>query len=162
MIKIRKATTKDIDIINSIYRNVIKDLNQKKIDMLWGDIYPFCEIEYDIKDNNMYIVESNNIQVGSFVLTSFDEIKWNHKDNFIYLNRLVIDPKFQGKGIAKETLKLIEKNIKQKGYETIRLTVYEHNYPAIKLYESFEFNKINKGYWQLENKKFIGYEKRIS
>ena len=167
MIKIRKATTKDIDIINSIYRNVIKDLNQKKIDMLWGDIYPFCEIEYDIKDNNMYIIKSNNSQVGSFVLTSFDdpdynEIKWNYKDNFIYLNRLVVDPKFQGKGIAKETLKLIEKNLKQKGYETIRLTVYEHNYPAIKLYESFGFNKINKGYWQLENKKFIGYEKRIS
>ena len=167
MIKIRKATTKDIDIINSIYRNVITDLNQKKIDMLWSDIYPFCEIEHDIKDNNMYIVKSNNLQVGSFVLTNFDdpeynEIKWNHKDNFVYLNRLVVDPQFQGQGIAKETLKLIEKNLKQTSCKTIRLTVYEHNYPAIKLYESFEFEKINKGYWQLENKKFIGYEKRIS
>lgn len=112
MIKIRKATAKDIDIIKSIYKHVITDLNQKKIDMLWGDIYPFCEIEYDIKDNNMYIVESTNLQVGSFVLTSFDdpeynEIKWNHKDKFVYLNRLVVDPKFQGKGIAKETLKMI-------------------------------------------------------
>ena len=34
MIKIRKATEKDIDNINDIYKKVIIDLNKKKIDML--------------------------------------------------------------------------------------------------------------------------------
>lgn len=36
MIKIRKAKEKDIDSIKDIYKNVIIDLNKKKIDMLWG------------------------------------------------------------------------------------------------------------------------------
>lgn len=167
MIKIRKATEKDIDNIKDIYKNVIVDLNKNKIDMLWGDVYPFCEIEYDIKDNNMYIIEFDDSIVGSFVMSDFDdpdyhEIKWKKNSNFVYLNRLVVDPQFQGKGIAKEVLKLIEKYMKKVNYETIRLTVYEHNFPAIKLYENFGFIKINKGFWQLEDKIFIGYEKEIN
>lgn len=167
MIKIRKATENDIDNINDIYKKVIVDLNKKKIDMLWGDVYPFCEIEYDIKDNNMYIIELDDLIVGSYVLSDFDdpdyhEIKWNNNTNFVYLNRLVINPKFQGKGIAKEVLKLIEEDMKNNNYETIRLTVYEHNLPAIKLYEKFGFTRINEGFWQLEDKTFIGYEKQIN
>lgn len=167
MIKIRKAKEKDIDSIKDIYKNVIIDLNKNKIDMLWGDIYPFCEIEYDINNNNMYIIELDNLIVGSFVMSDFDDpdyhkIKWHKNSDFIYLNRLVVDPLYQGKGIAKEVLNLIEKDMKSKKYKTIRLTVYEHNFPAIKLYEKFRFTKINIGFWQLEDKKFIGYEKIIN
>ena len=52
---------------------VIKDLNRKKIDMLWGDVYPFCEVENDINNECMYIVEFEENIIGSFVLSDFDE-----------------------------------------------------------------------------------------
>ena len=60
-----------------------------------------------------------------------------------------------------DALELIENQMKDSEYKTIRLTVYERNYPAINLYEKFGFKKVNVGFWQLEDKKFIGYEKEI-
>lgn len=167
MIKIRLATLNDIDNINLLYNNVIKDLDRKGIDMLWGDVYPFCEVGNDINNESMYIVEFEETIIGSFVLSDFDDpdyhnIEWKINREFIYLNRLVVDPLFQGKGIAMNILGLIADQMKNSRYKVIRLTVYEGNYPAIKLYEKFGFKKINVGFWQLEDKKFIGYEKEIN
>ena len=165
MINIRLATKKDINKINAIYKLVIKDLKEvKKIDMLWGDIYPFCEVEHDIISKSMYVIELNHIIIGSFVLSDYDDpdyhnIDWTKNKTFIYLNRLVINPKNQGKGYAKQTLKYIEKHAINIGYEIIRLTVYEDNIWAIKLYEKFGFKQIQNGNWQLKDKIFKGYEK---
>lgn len=165
MINIRLATKKDINKINAIYKLVIKDLKEvKKIDMLWGDIYPFCEVEHDINSKSMYVIELNHIIIGSFVLSDYDDpdyhnIDWTKNKTFIYLNRLVINPKNQGKGYAKEVLKYIEKHAINIGYEIIRLTVYEDNIWAIKLYEKFGFKQIQNGNWQLKDKIFKGYEK---
>ena len=167
MIKIRLATLNDIKSINLLYKNVIKDLNEKKIDMLWGDVYPFCEVENDINSESMYILEFDENIIGSFVLSDFDDpdyhdIKWTNNDNFIYLNRLVVNPLFQGRGFAMDALELIENQMKDSEYKIIRLSVYEKNYPAINLYEKFGFKKVEVGFWQLEDKKFIGYEKEIN
>ena len=166
MIKVRLATLNDIKSINLLYKNVIRGLNEKKIDMLWGDVYPFCEVENDINSESIYILEFEENIIGSFVLSDFDDpdyhdIEWTNNDNFIYLNRLVVDPLFQGRGFAMDALELIENQMKDSEYKTIRLTVYERNYPAINLYEKFGFKKVNVGFWQLEDKKFIGYEKEI-
>lgn len=168
MINIRLGVKKDIPKINELYKSVIKDLKEvKQIDMLWGDVYPFCEVEHDINSKDMYVIESKNTIIGSFVLSDFDDpdyhnIDWTKNKRFIYLNRLVINPNNQGQGYAKEALKYIEKEATNMGYEIIRLTVYEDNIWAIKLYEKFGFKKIKNGNWQLENKIFKGYEKILN
>ncbi len=47
-------------------------------------------------------------------------------------------------------------------YDCIRLTVYNKNKSAaIGLYERLGFKKIANGYWQLEDKVFVGYEKYV-
>lgn len=59
MINIRLGVKKDIPKINELYKSVIKDLKEvKQIDMLWGDVYPFCEVEHDINSKDMYVIES--------------------------------------------------------------------------------------------------------
>ena len=58
-------------------------------------------------------------------------------------------------------MEYIEKYAVDNNYETIRLTVYKDNKHAIGLYEKLGFVKIEKGYWQLEDKIFVGYEKII-
>lgn len=165
---IRLANEKDLEQLNRLFKEVITDLNEvKKIDMLWGDIYPFCEFENDISNHKMYVIEDENKIIGSFALSSYDDldyknIEWLSKNkNFLYLNRLVILPSEQGKGYAKQAMKFIEEYAKNNSYQVIRLTVYKDNKYAIGLYEKLGFIKVEKGYWQLEDKIFIGYEKNI-
>lgn len=164
---IRLAAKKDLAELNALFKSVVKDLNDiKKIDMLWGDVYPFCEFEYDIENNEMYVIENENRIIGSFVLSDYDdpeyqEIDWTTNKKFIYLNRLAILPSEQGKGFAKKSMKFIEKYGLDKGYDIIRLTVYQENKYAIGLYEKLGFTRIVKGNWQLEDKIFVGYEKNI-
>ena len=166
---IRLANENDLESLNVLFKSVINDLNNiKKIDMLWGEVYPFCEFETDISNNEMYVIENDNKIIGSFVLSEYDDpdyhnIKWNSNDKkWFYLNRLAILPEEQGKGFAKKTMEYIEKYAMNNNYDYIRLTVYKDNIYAIKLYEKFGFDRIEEGSWELEDKVFVGYEKKIN
>ena len=165
--KIRLATENDLNEINKLFKEVEKDLNNKKIDMLWGEFYPFCEFNADILNKNMYILEKNDEIIGSFSLNNYDvldykNINWASRNKkFIYLNRLVVLPSEQGKGYAKKMIQFIEEYARKNKFDVIRLTVYCENIFAIGLYEKLGFKKVNEGYWQLEDKIFIGYEKNI-
>lgn len=166
--EIKLAKKNDIEELNVLFKDVIKDLKEvKKIDMLWGDVYPFCEFETDIANNEMYIIKKDNKLIGSFVLSNFDdpdykEIDWDKNlKKFIYLNRLVISPKEQGKGYAKKVMTYIDEYAQNNNLDSIRLTVYEENINAIRLYEKNGFKRIQKGNWQLEDRIFIGFEKKM-
>jgi len=166
--EIKLAKKNDIEELNVLFKDVIKDLKEvKKIDMLWGDVYPFCEFETDIANNEMYIIKKDNKLIGSFVLSNFDdpdykEIDWDtNLKKFIYLNRLVISPKEQGKGYAKKVMTYIDEYAQNNNLDSIRLTVYEKNINAIRLYEKNGFKRIQKGNWQLEDRIFIGFEKKM-
>lgn len=165
---IRLAINNDLEEICKLYKAVIDDLkNIKKIDMLWNDTYPFCELNNDISNKAMYVIENKNKIVGCFALNKYDNteyqnIKWTlNKNKFFYLNRLAILPTEQGKGYAKEAMKFIQDYALNNKYDVIRLTVYSENKWAINLYEKCGFNKVKNGYYQLEDKKYIGYEKLI-
>ena len=164
MLEVRLARNEDKDSINILYRKVVDDLDKKKIDMLWGDVYPFCEVDSDIENKDMYVVIKDNNIVASFSLSTYDDpdynkIKFRNNKKFIYLNRLVVDPINQESGIATDILKWIFNKVKKDGFISMRLTVYEDNIPAIILYEKNGFVKIEDGYYMIEDKKFIGYEK---
>lgn len=166
--EIRLANKNDIEKLNELFKAVINDLNNvKKIDMLWGEIYPFCEFEKDISNKEMYIMEENNEIIGSFVLSEFDDpdyhnIEWTSKNmRWFYLNRLAIHPSVQGKGFAKKAMEFIGEYAVGNNYDCIRLTVYNQNIYAIGLYEKLGFTKISNGYWQLKDKVFVGYEKYV-
>ncbi len=163
---IRIANKDDLDGLKKLFEEVVNDLNNiKKIDMLWNDEYPFCKFEQDILNKEMYVIENENEIIGSFVIsdcydTEYDNIEWkSNNKKYFYLNRLAILPTEQGKGYAKKAMEFIENYAINNNYEAIRLTVYENNIYAIKLYEKFGFEKIEKGYWQYEDKIYIGYEK---
>jgi len=166
--EIKLAKKNDIEELNVLFKDVIKDLKEvKKIDMLWGDVYPFCEFETDIANNEMYIIKKDNKLIGSFVLSNFDdpdykEIDWDtNLKKFIYLKILINSTKEQGKGYAKKVMTYIDEYAQNNNLDSIRLTVYEKNINAIRLYEKNGFKRIQKGNWQLEDRIFIGFEKKM-
>ena len=165
---IRLAIKNDLSELKYLFKEVVDDLNNvKKINMLWDNIYPFCELEKDIERQEMYVIEEANKILGSFVLSNYDDpeyhvIEWaSDNKRWFYLNRLVILPTKQGKGYAKQAMQFIFQYSIDNNYETIRLTVHKDNLYAINLYEKYGFIKVKNGYWTLDNEIFYGFEKNI-
>jgi len=54
--------------------------------------------------------------------------KWKYLDSeYRIIHRLCVNPLFQNKGVAKQTLSFVEKELKGEGVETIRLDVFSEN-----------------------------------
>lgn len=166
--KIRLANENDLSQINEMFKLVIDDLNNvKKIDMSWGDKYPFCEFKKDINSKEMYVLEDNNKIIGSFSLSDYDDpdyqnIGWkSNNKKFFYINRLAILPSEQGKGYAKQAMNFIDNYGIENKYDAIRLLVYNDNSYAINLYKKFNFREIESEHFEFNNKIFVGYEKLL-
>ncbi len=167
-INIRLASITDLSEIKKLYKEVTYDINNvKKINMLWNEVYPICVLESDINNEELYVIEIDSKIIGSFSLSTFDNpeyhvINWNSiNKKWIYLNRLVILPSYQGKGYAKYAIKYVEQYAIKENYQVIRLTVHEDNKYAIGLYEKFGFIKIKDSNWVLDGEIFFGFEKEI-
>lgn len=135
---------------------------------VWNDIYPFCQFENDIAGRNAYILEQDGRIIGSFVLDNNDDpdycnIKWTSLNkNFLYLSRLAILPTERGKDYVRTAVNFACGFAHDNGYDVIRLTVHTANKYAIWLYEGLGFEKVMEGFWQFDDKIFIGYEKYIN
>lgn len=167
-INIRLADIRDLSEINQLYKEVVYDINNvKKINMLWNDEFPFCILEDDISNKEMYVIEEDDKIIGTFSLSTFDNpdyhvINWTSDNKkWFYLNRLVILPSKQGKGYAKYAMNYIEKYAKESDFEVVRLTVHKDNKYAIELYENVGFIKLEDTEWILDNEIFYGFEKNV-
>lgn len=165
---IRLAERRDLSNINELFREVVDDLkNIKKIDMLWGDEYPFNQFENDIEQKEMYVLEDDGKIIGSFALSDTNSAEeeisaWRNTNiKVIYINRFAVSPKMQRLGYAKSSMEFIEKYAKENNYDEIRLVVYQDNNHAINLYEKYGFTKIENEYISCDDKKFVAYEKTI-
>lgn len=60
-------------------------------------------------------------------------------DNINYINRLMIDENFQGKGYGRKALSLLIEKLKNEGVEVLDILHKPDNHSAIKLYKSLGF-----------------------
>lgn len=163
---IRLAKSDDSENIIDMYKEAVDDLlNVKNIDILWDDEYPFCYIKDDILDCRLYIMIVDDKIVGGFVIEkevdpNYKKLEWINNDNFFYISRLVVKPSEQGKGYANFMLKFVENYAVNNGFSSIRLGVADVNKSVIKLYEKFNFKRVN-GYIEWDGNIFWGYERLI-
>lgn len=61
-----------------------------------------------------------------------------------YLNRMAVDPSYQGKGIGKMLLEDALNWFKKKGAETVRLTTQCNNEKSVALYKNYGFKPVDK------------------
>ena len=81
------------------------------------------------------ILEYNGRRIGFYKLI-FKENSW-------YLADLQISGIFRGKGIGSRTMKLLEKIVRNKGCDTIKLRVFFDN-PAVNLYKRLGYKILKK------------------
>ena len=66
----------------------------------------------------------------------YKEVKWNYdSEKIAVIHRLMVHPKHEGKGIAQDLVRYIEKLAKEAQYGSIRLDVFANNLRAVRFYK---------------------------
>jgi ribosomal protein S18 acetylase RimI-like enzyme len=163
-LKYFKADISQLDEIFSVYSNAIIAMEKDNIPQ-WDEIYPDKTIlEEDISKNQMYIGKIDTEIAVCFVLSEecdeeYKNGKWQYPDaKFNVIHRLCVNPQFQNRGIATETMKYIEELSKSQGYDVIRLDCFTLNPYSQKLYNKTGYSVTGyadwrKGRFELREKK---------
>ncbi len=170
--EIRKATFNEINDVENFYNNVNDYLAKNTNYSGWKNgIYPTrFEAENGFNEGGLYVVIEENMIIGTFILMNesienIENIKWGidvDDNEIVSLQTFAISPKAQGNGIGSKVLEWIEERCKDANIKSIRLSTYENNLPAIRLYEKNNFKfieKVDLGYGDIGLDWFNLYEK---
>lgn len=112
-----------------IYQKLISKEEQKR----WYQNY------LNLEDDRMFIIEYNQIKIGTAALYHIDTAKGEAEFGRIMIG----EEDFKGKGIGKETVRLLcEFGFTTLHLSKIRLEVFTDNKPALHLYKQVGFNEI--------------------
>lgn len=145
---IRKATLKDIDSIIDITKDCARHMIAEKI-FQWNEHYPNrTPFETDVKRDELYVLEIENTIIGCIVISvvmddEYIPMQWlTPNENNIYIHRLAIHPKQQGKGYAQELMNFAEKFSIENNHTSVRLDTFSQNNRNQKFYELRGYKKL--------------------
>lgn len=162
---IRKATETDIEPLLRITNACAKAMIANKI-YQWNAHYPNkTAFKNDIERNALYVLEINKKSVGCIVISTLMDaeyipIKWlTPNRNNIYIHRLAVCPKHQGKGYAQQLMDFAEQYALKNNYNSIRLDTFSQNKRNQKFYELRGYKKLGDIYFPKQsNYPFHCYE----
>ena len=148
-----------------LHSDAIREMESHEI-FQWDDLYPTREdFLEDIEKKSLYLVLEGNIIVAMYVISgesdeAYNNVNWNCTDETAYvLHRFCVSPSFQNRGIGKKVLIHIEEQIKNMGYESVRLDVFTKNPFAQKLYRTNGYEV--RGYADWRKGRFDLMEKKL-
>ena len=161
---IRKATVLDLNSIMQITKACAKQMINQQI-FQWNEHYPNRNaFKNDVQRGELYVYMQNNICMGCIVITTIKDveyvpIEWLTKDKNIYIHRLAVHPKYQGKGIAQQMMTFAENFAKINGYFSVRLDTFSQNKRNQKFYETRGYKRLGNIYFPKQSKHpFYCYE----
>jgi len=141
-IRYRLGKYEDLEAITVLIQETIKEMEKHGI-YQWDEIYPTVEdFEEDIKKGNLYVVEKNEEVMALYVISdesdeAYHYAEWKYpNETSLVLHRFCVSPSFQNRGIGKKVLMEIESQIRNGGYDSIRLDVFTKNPYAQRLYRN--------------------------
>lgn len=164
-ITFQKAEITDLDEIEVLYRNVVQKMQENGIDQ-WDETYPDCEVlRADIEKRELYIGKNKSMICSAFVLNQEVDVQyrngaWNYPSaDFYTFHRFCVNPIYQRQGIGRETIAYIEKLVRERNAETIRMDTFSGNPYALALYQNLGYQITGEVHWR--KGKFYLLEKRI-
>ena len=164
-LQIVPAQGADLEAVCRMFTAAIAEMERSGIPQ-WDEIYPDrAVLREDIEKGQMYLVRQGGALAAAYVLnTEFDEGyaagRWSYPDaSFLVLHRLCVNPAFQHRGIAAQTMCLIEDTLRAQGIEAIRLDAFTQNPYALRLYEKRGFRRA--GYVNFRKGRFCLMEKKL-
>ena len=162
---IRKGTLQDIDNIIAVTKACAAHMINNEI-YQWNADYPNkTAFKNDISRDELYVLEANETLIGCIVISTFMDkeyvpISWlTASNNNIYIHRLAIHPKYQGKGYAQKLMAFAEKFAKENNYFSIRLDTFSQNKRNHKFYEQRGYKRLGNIFFPKQSKyPFYCYE----
>lgn len=155
---IRHAKISEINDILDLTKACAAYMIEKDI-YQWNEHYPSKEaFEKDMKRNELYVlVIDGKIQGIIVISTLMDEeyvpIEWlTPNTNNIYIHRLAIHPKYQGKGYAQKLMDYAEAYAKENKLTSVRLDTFSQNKRNQKFYERRGYQRLGDIFFPKQSK----------
>ena len=166
---IKKASEPDLSQLLSIIKSCGQNLIEQGI-FQWNEKYPSKEVLLeDIALQQIWKLKESNTIVGLIVLTEIEDqeyqnVKWLTKNQkHLYIHRLAVHPKFQGKGYAQKLMDFAEKYAMENNYNSIRLDTFSQNKRNQKFYKQRNYIKLESIYFPSQSEfPFYCYEKILN
>lgn len=154
MIEYRLANLTDLNEVMELVNHSIINMEKNNI-LQWDELYPIREdfIE-DIEHENLYVGLCEGKIAVIFVLNkqsdeAYRNGKWLFPDREYYvIHRLCVSPLFQNKGVGKQAMQFIERTLRRKNIQAIRLDVFSQNPYALKLYKNLGYSQVGGADWR--------------
>ena len=144
-LKIEKGTLSDLNELFQIYSNAKNNIERNGI-YQWTNNYPTRSIiESDLKKDVLFVLKNGKEIIGAINISEeqepeYETINWEFDNSkVLVIHRLVIDPKYQGKGYARKLMEFAEKFASKSQYSSIRLDAYSQNRRVIEFYEKRKY-----------------------
>ena len=127
---IREAKLSEIPEILEVTRACVAFMIKKGI-YQWNEHYPSkAAFENDVARNELFVLDFNGKIIGGVVISTHKDheyipIEWlTESEKNIYIHRLFVHPKFQGKGYAQQLMNFAEEFAKSNSYDSVRLDTF--------------------------------------
>lgn len=160
---------KDNDLIEILYllKVCISDMHRKGL-RHWNSAYPDAVIlQNDLREGSVYLLKDRRVCKGMMTLSGsepevYRDIEWpNGCTRPLYLHRMVVHPKWQGMGFARQLIGFAGDYAREKGHDCIRLDVFSYSKIARRLYEKNDFLEIGTFHMDEQKIPYVCYEKQI-
>ena len=164
---IRKALLNDIDTILSIVKDIVIDMKKNGNDQ-WTEAYPVFEDFYaDISSEEFFIDQDSSGNIMSFVCLNTTEPP-EYKTAFLQsdqkalvIHRLAVNPRFQGRGLAKKLIIYAEQRAKRMDLKLLRSDTCVQNPAMNSLFEKLQYRNMGKIHFSDSIYEFNCYEKSL-
>lgn len=150
----RKAVAADLEKLCGLYAAVKQDLLKRGIDQ-WDELYPDKEdIAQDVFKRKLVVGDLAGRIILAYTINkecdeAYGTASWMAQtDNWRILHRLVVDPAYQGLGLAKMVLANIFVELRSEAVDFLRLDVFLNNPAACALYRNCGFSLCGYADWR--------------
>ncbi|MCH5342559.1 MAG: GNAT family N-acetyltransferase [Acetatifactor sp.] len=165
-ITFRLGTMEDLDEIFQIFQRAIKRMDEHNIPQ-WDDIYPDKEtFRQDIIKQELHVgvIASDEI-VSVYVVNQecdpqYQMGSWSCPfTSCRIIHRLCVNPAFQNRGVGRQTMEHLERELYSQGVRSIRLDAFMQNPYSLRMYYSLSYRIV--GYTQWRKGRFCLLEKKL-
>lgn len=158
---IREAVFDDLEVIASLAKVVRSDMVSKGLNQWVGDYPNIDNFRSDLEKGGLFVFIEEEKIVGSCSILkendiAYKEVVWNGK-NALVIHRILIDPRYQGKGFGKEMINFAFKKTVNEGYDSLKIDTHPDNIKMQKMLKSLSFDF--RGYLASINR--LAYEKLV-
>lgn len=146
-LQIRAGRPEELDEIMELISRCIEVMQKGGSDQ-WSDDYPNRRVlEDDLRRGVLFAGELMGELAAIVVLDEhqdeeYETIVWRETEGpHLLMHRLAVDPRQQGRGIARRMVGFAEAYARQQGYRSLRLDTYARNAAALKLYRGLGYEQ---------------------